>query len=339
VPTPDQNPTPAGAPRPGWSVLFVCTGNTCRSPLAEAICKRLLADRLGCDPAELEARGYVVRSAGVSAYPDDPAAPPAVEVAREHGADLSAHRSRPVDPELLAGATHVVAMTRGHAVALAMRFPGIGPEPDLLCGPDDDLGDPIGGDLELYRACARVIRGHLERLLPAWLAGRGRGQTDRAIDRPERTGTMKIAVGNDHRGVAAKQRVVAVLKELGHEVIDLGAQSAQSVDYPDFAIPVAEAVAAGKADRGVLICATGHGMCIAANKVYGIRAANCRDLIDAEMSRLHNDANVMCLSADLISEDAMARMVRTWLETKFEGSRHARRLGKISKYEQDHSKK
>jgi ribose 5-phosphate isomerase B len=147
---------------------------------------------------------------------------------------------------------------------------------------------------------------------------------------------MKIAVGNDHRGVSAKQRVAAVLAELGHEVIDLGARSAHSVDYPDYAIPVAEAVAAGRADRGVLICATGHGMCIAANKVTGIRAANCRDIVDAEMSRLHNDANVMCLSADLISEDAMERMVKTWLDTKFEGSRHARRLEKIAKYEQTH---
>jgi ribose 5-phosphate isomerase B len=122
-------------------------------------------------------------------------------------------------------------------------------------------------------------------------------------------------------------------------VTDLGASSAQSVDYPDYAIPVAEAVASGSADRGVLICATGHGMCIVANKVLGVRAANCRDLIDAEMSRLHNDANVMCLSADLISEDAMERMVKTWLETKFEGNRHARRVEKIARYEQEHARK
>lgn len=149
---------------------------------------------------------------------------------------------------------------------------------------------------------------------------------------------MKIAVGNDHRGVAAKNRVVSVLTALGHEVSDLGAQSAQSVDYPDYAIPVAEAVAAGRADRGGLICATGHGMCIAANKVFGVRAANCRDLIDAEMSRLHNDANVMCLSADLISEDAMERMVKTWLGTKFEGNRHTRRVEKIAQYEQEHNR-
>ncbi len=144
---------------------------------------------------------------------------------------------------------------------------------------------------------------------------------------------MKIAVGNDHRGVNAKQRVKAVLCELGHEVTDLGPCAPASVDYPDYAIVVAEAVAAGTAERGILICATGHGMCIAANKVCGVRAANCRDTVDAEMSRLHNDANVLCLSADLVGEDLMDRMVRVWLDTKFEGGRHAKRLEKIGKYE------
>jgi ribose 5-phosphate isomerase B len=144
---------------------------------------------------------------------------------------------------------------------------------------------------------------------------------------------MKIAVGNDHRGVNAKQRVKAVLCELGHEVLDLGPTAPASVDYPDYAIVVAEAVAAATAERGILICATGHGMCIAANKVCGVRAANCRDTVDAEMSRLHNDANVLCLSADLVGEDLMDRMVRVWLETKFEGGRHAKRLEKIGKYE------
>ncbi len=147
---------------------------------------------------------------------------------------------------------------------------------------------------------------------------------------------MKIAVGNDHRGVAVKQRLEDMLKGLGHTVDDLGANSAASADYPDYAIPVAEAVATGKDDRGVLICATGHGMCIAANKVHGVRAVNCRDIVDAEMSRLHNDANVLCLSADLLSEEAIERMVKTWLDTRFEGGRHERRLEKVKQYEHDH---
>jgi ribose 5-phosphate isomerase B len=144
---------------------------------------------------------------------------------------------------------------------------------------------------------------------------------------------MNIVVGNDHRGVAAKERLVDLLSGLGHAVTDLGAAGPASTDYPDYAIAVAEAVAGGKADRGVLICATGHGMCIAANKVAGIRAVNCRDVVDAEISRQHNDANVLCLSADLVGEDTMTRMVRAWLDTPFEGGRHARRLEKITGYE------
>jgi ribose 5-phosphate isomerase B len=147
---------------------------------------------------------------------------------------------------------------------------------------------------------------------------------------------MKIAVGNDHRGVTVKQRLVGLLKELGHEVIDLGANSAASVDYPDYAIPVAEDVHSGQVDRGILVCGTGHGMCIAANKVAGVRAANCRDVIDAELSRRHNDANIMCLSADLIGEEQIEKMVKTWLTTDFEGGRHARRTEKIAIYEKDH---
>lgn len=144
---------------------------------------------------------------------------------------------------------------------------------------------------------------------------------------------MNIAVGNDHRGVAAKMRMATLLTGLGHTVLDMGATSAASSDYPDYAIPVAEAVGSGRADRGVLVCATGHGMCMTANKVVGVRAANCRDVVDAEMSRLHNDANVLCLAADLIGEDQIERMLKTWLETPFEGGRHARRIEKIMKYE------
>jgi ribose 5-phosphate isomerase B len=110
------------------------------------------------------------------------------------------------------------------------------------------------------------------------------------------------------------------------------------VDYPDFAIDVATAVREARADRGILICGTGIGMCIAANKVPGIRAAPCHDSITAEMSRRHNDANVLCLSADLLGEELIDRMVRIWLETPFEGGRHARRVEKITRFEESGSR-
>lgn len=144
---------------------------------------------------------------------------------------------------------------------------------------------------------------------------------------------MKIAVGSDHRGFEAKHRIVTLLRHLGHEVADVGPEGNSSVDYPDFAFQVAQAVGSGKAERGILICGTGIGMCIAANKVIGVRAAPCHDSITAEMSRRHNDANVLCLSADLLGEELIERMVKQWLETPFEGGRHARRVAKIVQFE------
>jgi ribose 5-phosphate isomerase B len=144
---------------------------------------------------------------------------------------------------------------------------------------------------------------------------------------------MKIAVGSDHRGFEVKRRVVTLLEQLGHEVTDVGTAGRESVDYPDFAFQVANAVSEGRAERGILICGSGIGMCIAANKVKGVRAAPCHDNITAEMSRRHNDANVLCLSADLLGVELIDRMVRIWLETPFEGGRHARRVEKITRME------
>jgi ribose 5-phosphate isomerase B len=144
---------------------------------------------------------------------------------------------------------------------------------------------------------------------------------------------MKIAIGSDHRGFSVKGRIIALLERLGHEVFDMGPASGDNVDYPDFAFQVARAVKEGQVDRGILICGTGIGMCIAANKVKGVRAAPCHDSITAEMSRRHNNANVLCLSADLLGGELLDRMVRIWLETPFDEGRHARRVGKITNFE------
>lgn len=144
---------------------------------------------------------------------------------------------------------------------------------------------------------------------------------------------MKIVIGSDHRGVEIKRRLISLIQSMGHEVLDVGSEGAESVDYPDFAYEVARRVGAGEMDRGILVCGTGIGMCIAANKVRNVRAAACQDVLTAEMSRRHNDANVLCLSADLLGEDQMIQMIRAWLETAFEGGRHARRLEKIAKIE------
>ena len=144
---------------------------------------------------------------------------------------------------------------------------------------------------------------------------------------------MRIAVGGDHRGYLLRGKVVELLGRLGHEVIDVGTFAADAVDYPDVASEVAHRVSTGEIERGVLICGTGLGMCIAANKFPGVRAAPCFDDLTAEMSRRHNDLNILCLSADLLGERLVDHMVELWLKTPFEGGRHARRVEKISQLE------
>jgi len=145
---------------------------------------------------------------------------------------------------------------------------------------------------------------------------------------------MRIAVGSDHRGYTVRSKLVDLLKRLGHEVVDVGCFSDESVDYPDIAAMVAGKVSHHEADRGILVCGTGLGMCIVANKFAGVRAAPCHDDLTAEMSRRHNDANILCLSADLLGERIIDRIIETWLSTPFEGGRHARRLDKINALEQ-----
>ena len=144
---------------------------------------------------------------------------------------------------------------------------------------------------------------------------------------------MRIALGSDHAGYHLKESVKAWLRDWGHEPIDFGASSQESVDYPDIAVSVAKAVAASDADRGVLICGTGIGMSIAANKIRGIRAALVYDETTARLSREHNDANVIALGARTSSPDQVKTMLDAWLSTEFAGGRHCQRIDKIRRTE------
>ncbi len=146
---------------------------------------------------------------------------------------------------------------------------------------------------------------------------------------------MKIAIGSDHRGFEAKERVKALLESMRQEVVDRGTHGRQPCDYPDPALAVAQDVSTGRAERGILFCGSGIGMSITANKVDLVRAALCHDELTAQMSRRHNDANVLCLPADLMGDALMQSIVKMWLTTEFEGGRHARRVEKILAYERD----
>jgi ribose 5-phosphate isomerase B len=145
---------------------------------------------------------------------------------------------------------------------------------------------------------------------------------------------MKIAIGSDHGGFDLKQEVVKFLKTIKEiELVDYGAANKDSVDYPDYAKMVAESVSSGKQDRGILICGTGIGMSITANRYPKVRAALCHDHFTAQMSRLHNDANILVMGERVIGKGVALEIVKTWLETKFEGGRHQQRLDKIREIE------
>lgn len=141
---------------------------------------------------------------------------------------------------------------------------------------------------------------------------------------------MKIAIGSDHAGFDLKERAKEILEKLGIDVIDFGTNGRDSVDYPDYAFKVSKAVASGDVDRGVAVCWTGGGMVIAANKIKGVRAGLCLNKDMAFYSRAHNDTNVLALSQKYIEPDQVEDIVKTWLETEFEGGRHIRRINKIN---------
>lgn len=144
---------------------------------------------------------------------------------------------------------------------------------------------------------------------------------------------MCIAIGCDHRGLELKEKVRKLLRDWGHESKDFGCYDTGSVDYPDIAVQVARSVAGGECWRGILICSTGIGMSMAANKVRGIRAALCHNVFCARRAREHNDANVLCLGAEVVNEAELAEILKAFLTTAFEGGRHQRRLDKMTSLE------
>ena len=145
---------------------------------------------------------------------------------------------------------------------------------------------------------------------------------------------MKIALGSDHRGFEAKQLIKAIVTQLDHECIDFGTNDNNPVDYPDTAYLASMAVCKQEADRAILVCSTGLGMSMAANKVKGVRAALCHDELGARISRDHNNSNVLCLSSDQTGEVLLRKIVEVWLKTDFSGGRHERRVKKIAAIEE-----
>jgi glycine hydroxymethyltransferase len=296
------------------NILFVCTGNVCRSPMAEGIFRQTTQGR----------GAYRVTSAGLGAAEGQPPSPYAVQAVKELGIDIASLRSRSLTPELVQQADYIFGMTHSHVDTVMLLHPQAAEKTCLLREFDDtldqfekDISDPIGGSYEVYLNCRDQIEQGIVSLL-------------RFIEQAESAGgPATVALGADHGGYELKQALKLHLQARGVSVTDFGADSAESSDYPDYAQAVARSVASRQAEVGVLICTTGVGMSIAANKVPGVRAALARDEQTAALARQHNNVNVLCLAGKEASPEEARKIVDAFLHAQFEGGRHQRRVNKM----------
>jgi len=287
--------------------------------MAEAIFR----DRIGPDA------GWVAKSAGVSAPSGAPASYESVRALREWNIDLSRHRSQPLTQQLVDASSMIVVMTDLHRLEIVGSFPGVRDRVFLLKSfgtsrQSEGIPDPIGQSIEVYRMVRDSIDSAIADLI-LYIMERGDVKTATA----ESVATMKMAIGADHGGYAIKEEIKAELVKRGITVEDAGSFNSESVDYPDYAAVVAGKVSDGAVDQGILICKTGNGMSIAANKYPRVRAALCLTPEMAQMARAHNNANVLVLGASNQAPSAIGPVLDAWLGTEFEGGRHQRRVNKI----------
>src|SRR5438477_1188590 len=305
------------------TILFVCTGNVCRSPMAEGIFRHAVKGR----------GNFRVLSAGVGAIEGQPPSVYAVQALRELGIDISQQRSRMLTAEVVNQADYIFGMTHGHVDAINLLYPQAAEKTFLLREFDEtldvfekDISDPIGGSFEVYLDCRDQIEQGIASLLK--FIDQMSGAVDVAPDR-----TILVALGADHAGYELKESLKQHLERRGLKVLDAGTSSMASADYPDFARVVARQIVERKCDLGLLVCATGIGMSIAANKVPGVRAALVFDEKMAALARQHNDANVLCLGGKFVGPEQAKKIVDAFLDAHFEGGRHARRVDKVERME------
>ena len=276
--------------------------------------------------------GIQVASAGTSAPQGQTASAHSVEALRRLGIDISSHRSQPLTARLAAEATHIFAMTRGHLEAIAALHPEAASKARLVCEFTPELRskpevpDPIGLGLDAYLHCRDTLRKALPGILKLLDNPMPNTQTQPApVQHPNRP--LRIALGSDHGGFELKQAIHQHLSQKGHMVADLGPHSSEkSVDYPDYASAVSREVGSGEADFGILVCRSGIGMSIAANRHPKIRASLVSNPEDAKVTRQHNDANVLCLPANHVAPAQVGRILESFLSTAFEGGRHGHRV-------------
>src|SRR5678815_5499597 len=270
------------------TILFVCTGNICRSPMAEGLFRHIVKGR----------SDFRVLSAGVGAVDGLPPSEFAVRALKELGIDIAKQRSRMLTADVVNQADYIFGMTHSHVDAITLLYPHAAEKTFLLREFDEtlesyenDISDPIGGSYEVYLSC----RDQIEQGIASRLKFIEQTSAMQGTER-EAGSKRSIALGADHGGYDLKEFLKQHLQKQGVAVVDFGTMSKESTDYPDYAQMVARSVAEHQHDYGILVCTSGIGMSIAANKVPGARAALVWEPEIAEMSRRHNDANVLCLA-------------------------------------------
>jgi ribose 5-phosphate isomerase B len=295
-------------------ILIVDTGNTCRSPMAEMVLKKRLEEN------NLTDRLLVV-SAGLAIESSRAASRGARFAATSVGMSLENHQARQVLPEQLVEADLVLCMTESHKQLLKNMAQLSAKKVFTLkeyAGESGDVLDPYDKPVEEYVDCLGEISLLIDRSFPKFL---------------ELTERLRVAIGSDHGGVNLKAEIKAQLDELNIEYHDFGVQHDEAADYPDIAEIVCKAMLRGEFERGILICGTGIGISISANKIHGIRAALCSDVFSAQATRAHNNTNVLCMGERVIGAGLARMITSTWLGTEFEGGRHERRVDKMMKLE------
>ena len=276
-------------------------------------------------------RDIQVLSAGIGAMEGQSPSHYAVQAVRELGIDISKQRSRQLTAELVQEADYIFGMTHSHVDTVYLLYPYAAEKTFLLREFDEtldifekDISDPIGGSYDVYVNC----RDQIEQGIASLLRFVDQGEVVAAADQRD-TGIVTFALGADHAGYELKETIKRYLVGEGISLVDMGTHSTTATDYPDCALAVGQSVLAQQAELGILICGTGVGVCMAANKVPGIRAAQIFDESMAALARQHNNANVICLGAKITPPEQAIRIVDTFLSAHFEGGRHERRINKM----------